>query len=88
MRTKQPPPEPSVYDQAVKHMMQGRFPAITRVETSDKIGVFAVSHDFTGAPYLRRNAFHHSKRRRALAAFAMVQFARKIAREDGFKPIP
>lgn len=89
MATSSPSDDDRVYDRAVKFMLDGSIPAIVPVETLTHEGVFAVAHDFTDAPHLKANCFHRSSRRRALAAFAMIKFARKIAREQhGYKPLP
>ena len=79
---------PSVYDQALEFLEQGIAVGIIPVETETHEGLFGASHSFEGAPHLKATCYHANAQRRALAAFAMVRFARKTARTDGFQPVP
>jgi hypothetical protein len=78
----------TVYERALKLLEEGSAVAIIMVEDETHKGLFAVGHDFTDAPALKRSCHHRSSRRRALAAFAMVRFARKIALEEHLTPLP
>jgi len=80
----------NVYERCLELLEDGSIPAITVVQTPDgsRRSLVGVGHDFTDAPSLRLSCFHKSPRRRALAAFAMVRFARKIAREHELIPLP
>lgn len=87
-KTSEGKPPNNVYVRCLEFLEEGSIPAITRVEDADQVGVFAVAHDFTGVPYLKASCYHHNPRRRALAALAMVRFARQIARENEYTPLP
>jgi hypothetical protein len=78
----------TVYERALRLLEEGSAVAIITVEDETHQGLFAVGHDFTDAPHLKATCYHANARRRALAAFAMVRFARKTARTDGFQPVP
>jgi len=78
----------TVYERALRLLEEGSAVAIIPVEDKTHQGLFAVGHDFTDAPHLKATCYHANARRRALAAFAMVRFARKIAREHELIPLP